>query len=194
MKLYLASQSPRRRELLAYIWPDFELVEAQIDERVLDNESAHDYVCRLAMQKAQQGWQNLLSANDSCWTLGSDTAVVYQQHILGKPVDLEDCRRTLTMLSGQTHQVMTAISLFNGTEQFVDCVTTLVQFRCIDNQEIDDYWHSGEPRDKAGSYGIQGIGGKFVEQIHGSYSAVVGLPLCETRALLSRAQQQVGEK
>ncbi|NMP15710.1 Maf family protein [Thalassotalea sp. Y01] len=192
MSLYLASKSPRRKELLAQLQPSFSLVEAEIDEAVIPDETAEQYVCRMAREKAARGWGNIKDADRHCWSLGSDTIVVFEQHILGKPKDFADCQKTLSMLSTNTHQVMTAVCLFNGEQELIDCVITKVQFRKISEQEITAYWQSNEPQDKAGSYGIQGIGGKFVKRIEGSYSAVVGLPLCETQELLNEAQRATG--
>ena len=117
--------------------------------------------------------------------LGSDTSVVFGQHILGKPESLSDCLAILNMLSGNSHQVITAIAAVQGERSEVVIVSTEVDFKMLSEKEITRYWQTGEPQDKAGAYGIQGIGGQFVKQIRGSYSAVVGLPLYETAQLLS---------
>lgn len=180
--LILASKSPRRKELLAQIGVKFESVSADIDERLEPNETAEAFVLRLALEKAQAVAQEYPGR----WVLGSDTAVVLADQILGKPADKADSLRMLQALSGQTHQVMTAVALVNGERQQLLSVTTDVSFRTIDPAEAERYWLSGEPCDKAGSYGIQGLGAVFVEHIAGSYSAVVGLPLQQTAQLLTR--------
>lgn len=185
--LYLASKSPRRKELLEQIQIEFNLLDASINEQVNDNELAIDFVCRMAEEKAQAGWQNLTSTDADTWVLGSDTVVVCQHQILGKPRDFAHSREMLQLLSGNKHQVITAISLLQENTIYTEYVETNVYFRDISDTEISAYWQSNEPQDKAGSYGIQGIGGKFVKRIEGSYSAVVGLPLYETEQLLLKA-------
>lgn len=185
--LYLASKSPRRKELLEQIQVEFSLLNASINEQVNDGESAIDFVCRMAEEKAQAGWQNLTDIDADTWVLGSDTVVVCEGQILGKPRDLAHSREMLQLLSGNQHQVITAISLLQENTIYTEYVETNVYFRDISDSEISAYWQSNEPQDKAGSYGIQGIGGKFVKRIEGSYSAVVGLPLYETEQLLMKA-------
>jgi septum formation protein len=181
--LYLASGSPRRRELLTQIGVPFTQVAANIDETPLPGEAPEAYVRRLAVGKANAGW--LASPADAV-VLGADTAVILDGQILGKPIDSNDARRMLTALSGRQHHVLTAVAVCTaqGVEQC--CVRSLVRFRAISAAEVDAYWASGEPADKAGAYAIQGLGAVFVEAIEGSYYAVVGLPLCETAALLAR--------
>ena len=179
--LILASQSPRRKELLKQLGYDFTCVPADIDESVLSSESPEQYVARLALAKAQA----IAIKHDDVVVLGSDTSVVFGQHILGKPESLSDCHTMLTMLSGNTHEVVTAIAGVKGQRFEVVIVSTAVDFKTLSEKEITHYWHTGEPQDKAGAYGIQGIAGQFVKQIRGSYSAVVGLPLYETAQLLS---------
>lgn len=117
--------------------------------------------------------------------IGSDTCVVYKNEILGKPLSQDDCLRQLTLLSNNKHQVLTAMSVVQGPLSKSIVVSTEVAFKTLTTQEIMNYWQTGEPQDKAGSYGIQGIAGQFVTQIKGSYSAVVGLPLYETSQLLA---------
>lgn len=182
-KLILASQSPRRAELLQQINISFDTLAVDIDESLLSDESATDYVQRLALQKAQAGWQR---SQQQLPVLGADTIVTIDQHILGKPQNLQDCRRTLNLLSGSSHNVITAVALVTEQHQFTSMVNTQVTFKVLSEEEIDWYWQTGEPADKAGSYAIQGLGGQFVTHISGSYSAVVGLPLYETRQLLSK--------
>lgn len=177
--LRLASASPRRLELLASIGLQAEVVPSDIDEQPLADESALDYVTRLARGKA------LASAGDSrLVTLGADTVVVHDGQILGKPGNQAHAREMLEVLSGDTHQVMTAVAV-TGPQGLLDvCVTTRVIMRQIHSHEIDAYWATGEPADKAGGYAIQGYAAVFIERIEGSYSAVVGLPLFETSELL----------
>ncbi|TRX52795.1 Maf family protein [Thalassomonas sp. M1454] len=185
--LYLASKSPRRKELLEQIQIEFSLVDASINEQVNDDESAVEFVCRMAKEKAQAGWEKLDETDSATWVLGSDTVVVCADRILGKPKDFTHSKEMLQLLSGNQHQVITAISIVQGNTIYTEYVSTAVYFRDIPEAEIVSYWQSNEPQDKAGSYGIQGIGGKFVKRIEGSYSAVVGLPLYETEQLLNKA-------
>ena len=181
--LILASQSPRRKELLTQLGYNFICQPADIDESILENESAKQYVARLALEKSMVVAKR--QENTDSVVLGSDTSVVFQEKILGKPTCLDDCIAILSMLSGNSHKVMTAIAVAKGHHSDVVVVTTEVTFKKLSEAEIIRYWHTGEPQDKAGAYGIQGIAGQFVKQIHGSYSAVVGLPLYETAQLLS---------
>ena len=185
--LYLASQSARRAELLSQIGVSFQKLDINLDESLLKDELPDDYVLRLACGKSALGWQQ--SAQDGP-VLGADTIVVIEQQILGKPHDREDARKMLRLLSGNTHQVYTAVALTTAQGQVHTLVKTEVSFGVMTLQQIDDYWASGEPQDKAGSYGIQGLGGQFVKHINGSYSAVVGLPLYETRQLLNQIGHQ----
>ncbi|MGD8219850.1 Maf family protein [Pseudomonas thivervalensis] len=181
--LYLASGSPRRRELLTQIGVPFTAVGADIDETPLDHETPSAYVERLARGKAEAGRRALDVGMDGC-VLGADTAVVLDGRILGKPLDQADSMTMLLSLSGREHEVLTAIAILDGQRCESLVVRSLVRFRSITEQEAMAYWASGEPRDKAGSYGIQGLGAVFVAGLEGSYSAVVGLPLCETAELL----------
>ncbi|WP_330984029.1 MULTISPECIES: nucleoside triphosphate pyrophosphatase [Enterobacterales] len=180
--LYLASGSPRRQELLTQLGVRFERLLPGIEEQRQPQESAQHYVVRLAREKAQAGVA--LAAKDLP-VLGSDTIVVLNGEVLEKPRDAEHAATMLRQLSGQTHQVMTAVALADRL-QTIDClVTTEVMFRVLSEDDIVGYIASGEPMDKAGAYGIQGLGGCFVRKIKGSYHAVVGLPLVETYELLS---------
>jgi septum formation protein len=180
--LYLASASPRRRELLAQIGVPFSLIDVSVDETPSPTESPEAYVERVAREKALAGLASL-GDQDGC-VLGADTSVVLDQHILGKPVDRADGLAMLAALSGRTHRVMTAVALASRTACEVRVVISEVSFRVIEQAEAERYWASGEPADKAGGYAIQGWGAVFVSQLHGSYSAVVGLPLCETAQLV----------
>ena len=182
--LYLASGSPRRRELLTQIAVPFLTQIAPIDENALPGESPIAYVERLARGKAQAGLTALADTADAV-VLGADTAVVLDGRILRKPADRDDALATLNALSGRTHQVLTAVALASRERLESRVVTSQVTFRALNQAEIEAYWASGEPQDKAGCYGIQGLAAVFVSQLQGSYSAVVGLPLCETAALLA---------
>lgn len=182
--LYLASGSPRRRELLTQIGVPFVTQIVPIDESPLPDEAPDVYVERLARAKAQAGLASLGDVEDAV-VLGADTAVVLDGRILGKPLDRADALATLSALSGREHQVMTAIVLASRDRVASQVVVSQVRFRPLSEAEIAAYWASGEPQDKAGSYGIQGLAAVFVSQLQGSYSAVVGLPLCETAALLA---------
>lgn len=183
--LYLASASPRRRELLAQIGVSFVTRVQPIDETPLPAEAPAAYVERLALAKAQAVFSTLDDRHDAV-VLGSDTAVVLDGRILGKPVDREDALATLAALSGREHQVLTAVALVSDSRAEARVVTSTVRFKPLDRTQLEAYWATGEPRDKAGSYGIQGLAAVFVSQMQGSYSAVVGLPLCETAELLAQ--------
>lgn len=180
-ELILASTSPRRQQLLKQLEVNFDIVPVDIDESVLPGEKAADYVIRLAKEKALAG------AKVSSYrlpVLGADTTVVVAEQILGKPKDKQDFINMMQSLSGRTHLVLTAIALISDKTSLHDLVSTEVTFRSMTLSEIETYWESGEPQDKAGGYAIQGIAAKFIERINGSYTAVVGLPLCETEQLL----------
>lgn len=179
--LVLASQSPRRKQFLTDLGYDFTCLSPDIDESVLADESPSSYVERLALEKARC---IAVSQEPSAVILGSDTCVAFENKILGKPESFEQCREYLSMLSGNQHQVHTAIAVVQGELSKSLVVSTLVQFDTLTELDIKRYWQTGEPQDKAGAYGIQGIGGQFVKSLTGSYSAVVGLPLCETKHLL----------
>lgn len=182
VSLYLASGSPRRQELLTQLGLSFEKVVPGIEELRRPHESAQQYVGRLAREKAQAGVT--LTAHDLP-VLGADTIVILNGEVLEKPRDAAHAAVMLRMLSGNTHQVMTAVALADS-QHTLDClVVTEVTFRTLSDDDITHYVASGEPLDKAGAYGIQGLGGCFVRKINGSYHAVVGLPLVETYELLS---------
>lgn len=187
MQLFLASASPRRHELLALLERPFQLVLPQVPELRQPGESAADYVQRLALSKAQAG---LVLANQAkAYVLGADTIVVAAEQVLEKPRDYADFSRMMGLLSGQTHTVMTAVAVVDERGVSQQLVRTEVQFKALSEAELRAYWASGEPHDKAGGYGIQGRAGKFVTQLRGSYSAVVGLPLYETEQLLLQREQ-----
>lgn len=182
-KLVLASGSPRRKELLTQLGYEFTVIKTDVEEVKQEHESAQEYVQRLAYDKAIAG---LAIADVGSVVLGSDTVVVIDGKVLEKPRDFADSQRMLLMLSEAQHQVMTAVSVVSEKEQQTVVVTTDVWFKSLSEKEIEQYWLSGEPCDKAGSYGIQGLGGRFVTRIEGSFHSVVGLPLFETDQLLHK--------
>lgn len=182
--VYLASVSPRRRELLACIGVDCEILPAGVDESLQPDEDPRDYVRRLAAAKAREGWCSCPRQRRAP-VLAADTAVVLGGTVLGKPADQADARRMLELLSGRVHDVYTAVAVISEYGDNVTLSCTQVSFRPISSGEIDAYWRSGEPADKAGAYAIQGLGAIFVREIRGSYSGVVGLPLFETAELLA---------
>ncbi len=180
IELLLASASPRRRELLAQIGVPCTQRPSEVDERVLPGESPEAYVERVTRDKA-------LAAVAACpgrVVLAADTAVVHGGQILGKPRDRAHALDMLGRLSADAHWVMTAVAVARDERIALQRVDTRVCFRRLSAQELADYWDTGEPADKAGAYGIQGLGAVFVDRIEGSYSAVVGLPLRETASLL----------
>ena len=181
MRLTLASSSPRRQKLLATILTDFDTASPDIDERLLPGELPEQYVSRLAESKAR------VCDYENDMTLGADTAVALGHRILGKPLDQDDATAMLEALSGRTHEVYTAVALLQEGGVHHVCTCTSVTFTTLSRATIGEYLATDEPWDKAGAYGIQGYAGAFVQQIVGSYSAVVGLPLCETRHMLQRA-------
>jgi septum formation protein len=180
LKLVLASKSPRRAELLAAAGIEFTVRTADIDETPREFEPARDYVLRVAEEKARA-----VEASDSEIILAADTTVVLAGQILGKPEDDADAVRMLRALAGKRHEVMTGVCLRHGSRVVTDRATTAVWFNPLAQAEIDDYVASGEPMDKAGAYGIQGLASKFIERIDGSYSNVVGLPVALVWRLLN---------
>jgi len=184
--LYLASASPRRKDLLDQLGLACTVLPQDIDESRLPSELPADYVMRLARQKAEAALQSVDTIVGAC-CLGSDTTVVCDNEIFEKPVDARDARRMLGALSGKTHQVLTAVALASTSGTKVLLSTSDVTFRSLTSAEIDAYWRTGEPADKAGAYGIQGLAAMFVTHISGSYSGIMGLPVAETIALLNGA-------
>ncbi len=182
VQIILASASPRRKELLDQINVSYQVYPVDLDETPWPDEAPLDYVQRVAAEKSAACKAQL---NTEIPVLAADTAVILGSVIMGKPKDKADAMAMLTQLSGKTHQVYSAISL-RGREHGQAVSITEVTFRCLTEQEMLDYWDSGEPVDKAGSYAIQGRGGVFIESIKGSFSGVVGLPLFETAELLSK--------
>lgn len=188
--LYLASQSPRRREILTQIGVPFDLLSVEVTELQAPAETPQAYVKRLAAEKAQAGCELLAAGDRPAWpVLGADTVVVSDEMVLEKPQDKQQAMAMLQRLSGREHQVLTAVSLcqvdaHSTLRQSTGLSLTGVSFRALSNEEIDAYWETGEPCDKAGAYAIQGLGAVFVESINGSYSGVVGLPIETTVTLL----------
>ncbi|MFT7294761.1 MAG: septum formation protein [Pseudohongiellaceae bacterium] len=178
--LLLASNSPRRRELLLRLGVAFQVCPQDIDESVLSGEKPHDYVQRVALEKAQSA----LAAHPDGLVLAADTSVIVDDQILGKPQDSADAALMLALLSNREHTVLTAITLADSLRQRSSVVRTTVNFRAISAAETQRYWETGEPVGKAGAYAIQGFGSAFVESIEGSFSNVVGLPLFETAQYL----------
>jgi len=177
--LCLASASPRRQSLLASIGVSVSVMPSNIDETPWEGETPAAYVERLAVAKAQAAM-----GKTTLPVLGSDTAVVVDEAILGKPVDQQHAANMLSQLSGRTHHVLTAVAVSGPRGILSCCVTTEVTMRALTAEEIACYWQTGEPADKAGGYAIQGLAAIFIERIQGSHSAVVGLPLFETTRLL----------
>lgn len=173
--LYLASRSPRRRELLQQIGVRFAVVDPALDEVRAATETPTDYVQRLALDKARAGLP--LRTCTERPVLGADTIVVLGARVLEKPADEAEALAMLAQLSGTTHQVLTAVAMTDGLREQVRLAQTAVTFRTISALEARRYWATGEPCDKAGGYAIQGLGAVFVSAIQGSYSAVVGLPI-----------------
>lgn len=183
--LILASQSPRRRELLEQLGLEFRVQPADIDEQLRAGELPQPFVERLALEKARAVAD--AEADGQTLVLGSDTAVVVDEHVLGKPRDREDALRMLTLLSGREHEVLSAVALVAPKAETVSTQISRVRFRRLSDEEMNAYWASGEPADKAGAYAIQGLGAIFIEHLAGSYSGVMGLPLFETTRLLRDA-------
>jgi septum formation protein len=185
MTIHLASRSPRRLQLLRQIGIRPRVMAADLDESLLPGESPEAYVRRLAVNKAQYAY-NALPPERRGPVFGADTAVVAAGRVLGKPQDREHAVEMLLSLSGRTHRVLTGVALVDGAVRY-RLSDSRVSFRPIDEAEARAYWDTGEPADKAGGYGIQGLGAVFVEGLEGSYSGVMGLPLYETAELLSEA-------
>lgn len=180
--IYLASRSPRRRELLAQIGVRHVLLDVEVDERLRPGESPEEYVLRLALEKARAG-RARLEPDRRAPVLGADTSVVLDGAILGKPRDREDALAMLERLSGRTHRVLTGMALADEREQARLSVSH-VTFRPTSAREREAYWDSGEPADKAGAYAIQGRAAIFIERLEGSYSGVMGLSLFDVAQML----------
>jgi septum formation protein len=183
--IILASASPRRAKLLRAAGVDFTVRVADVDETPLAGELPHDYVTRLAREKAAVVARE---AGPGAAVLGADTSVIFGSEILGKPADAEDARRMLRKLAGGWHEVITGVCLIAGGREMTEAAVTRVKFAPLGGAEIEWYVSTGEPDDKAGGYAIQGYGSRFVERIEGNYSNVVGLPV----QLVYRMLREVG--
>jgi len=187
-KLVLASASPRRKQLLEQIGVVFSTNIADIDETPWQGESPRHYVKRLALEKANTVYHKLKQADSTVkanklWVLGSDTSVIVDDTILGKPENKEHGLQMLAKLSGRQHRVLTSVALVGEIKHCIISESD-VTFAKISPQQINAYWETGEPADKAGGYAIQGKAAVFIEHIQGSFSGVMGLPLFETAELL----------
>lgn len=194
--IYLASNSPRRRELLDQIGVRYQLLKVDVDETARPGEPVDALVQRLALDKARAGWMQLsesqlsgsqLSGSQRRPVLGADTLVLCQGEVLGKPRDRADALAILARLSGRTQDVLSAVALVGAFGERVALNRSQVRFRSISAVEAEAYWNTGEPADKAGAYAVQGLGAVFIEELRGSYSGVMGLPLFETARLLEAA-------
>ena len=184
-EIYLASASPRRKELLARLGVDCKVMPVDLDESRLPGETGEAYVSRLALEKGRLAFARLNRPDIP--VVAADTAVVLGETILGKPVDEADAERMLSLLSNRVHEVYTAVAVLTRGKEETALSRSEVRFRSLSGGEISAYWRTGEPQDKAGAYGIQGLGAIFVQELQGSYSGVMGLPLFETARLLKSA-------
>ncbi|MCB4810514.1 Maf family nucleotide pyrophosphatase [Methylovorus menthalis] len=187
-RIYLASRSPRRAELLQQLGLETIFMAADVDESPLPDEAPHDYVLRLAQAKAETGLAALQAQGcEALPLLAADTTVAIDGLILGKPEDDADARAMLLRMSGRWHEVHTGVAVASASGVHVRLSTTRVEMATLDEATIQAYIASGEPRDKAGAYGIQGLASTFIRRIEGSYSGVMGLPVFETSELLKQA-------
>jgi septum formation protein len=186
--LYLASQSPRRRALLEQIGVRFQILDVDVVEHRAVGESPQAYVSRVARDKARAGLAALGGAQrGDAWVLGADTEVVLNDDVFGKPRDADDATAMLRRLSGRIHKVISAVWLISDAHETNEVCVSRVRFDAIDSATIARYVATGEPFGKAGAYAIQGYGAAWIEELHGSYSGVMGLPLFETARLLRSA-------
>jgi len=194
-QIYLASRSPRRRELLRQIGITIDILllredkrrKADVDETPLSDESPAEYVTRVTRSKAEAGWRNVLRRNLPLRpVLAADTTVVLGSEIFGKPADAAEAEKILQRLSGNAHQVLTAVAVMQHDRIETALSVSTVGFRQMTPEEIRRYVATREPFDKAGAYGVQGSAAAFIHSIHGSYSGIMGLPLFETADLLRR--------
>ncbi len=187
--LYLASQSPRRRQLLEQIGADFSVLDVDVPEQRAQGESPQDYVSRVARDKARAGLTSLDHANQNqasdAIVLGADTEVVLDDEVFGKPQDADDAAAMLRRLSGRTHAVISVVWLASAAREECAVCISQVRFAPLDESTVATYVATGEPFGKAGAYAIQGRGAALVEHLQGSYSGVMGLPVFETARLLS---------
>ncbi|HEV7427534.1 MAG TPA: Maf family protein [Thermoanaerobaculia bacterium] len=185
MRFILASQSPRRRELLASIGLAFDVMPSDVPEVRQPGESPEEYVARLSRDKAAA----IAAKHDDAWIIAADTTVLLGEQLLEKPADDDDAKRMLATIAGKTHVVYTAVTLQNVASGWRDTRVAETEVRMLPLSEADIAWYvsTGEPRDKAGAYAAQGLGGMFIDSIHGSYTNVVGLPLALLFQMLRRA-------
>jgi septum formation protein len=183
-KFILASASPRRIELLRLMGLEFDIIPSDVDESFIEGESPRNHVLRLSAEKAR----TVSMRHPEAWVMGADTIVVIDSKVLGKPHTTAEAKEMLGKLSGQTHTVFTGFTVTNRNENFLlsDAVDSSVRFRNIPEDEMAWYTASKEPYDKAGGYAVQGMGAFFIREIHGSYTNVMGLPLCEVVDVLKR--------
>ena len=186
-QIYLASRSPRRRQLLKQIGVNFEMRPVSIDETIEKGEIPADYVCRMAQAKAELGWIRLIQRGLPLRPLlAADTVVVFRGKIIGKPDNLVHGRKMLSTLSGKTHKVLTAVTVVAKNKIEESLSTTTIKFRDINQSEITSYLNGSEWNDRAGSYEIQGKAAAFIIRMSGSYSGALGLPIFETAQLLEK--------
>lgn len=188
--LYLASRSPRRAELLTQVGIPFVVIDVDVDESWLPDEALEQYAARVATLKAREAARQIKGDHV---ILAADTAGICRGLRLVKPCDRQSALAMLLQMSGNTHTVTTAIAVYHPTSGRLETrtVSSTVSFRTLSRDECEAYWDTGEPQDKAGGYAIQGLGGIFVERLDGSYSGVMGLPLCETALLLKQFDVRV---
>lgn len=190
-EIVLASASPRRLELLQQIGIHALVMPVQLEELMLDEELPLDFVQRLALEKARAGFELMSQKGIELPVLGSDTIVELDGEVFGKPADIEQAESMLAKLSGRVHNVHTALAVKTAEAEYSALSSSQVEFAVLSNEMIKAYVATGEPLDKAGSYGIQGMAAQFVKKLNGSYSGVMGLPLFETAELLARVQIKV---
>ncbi|MEE8388137.1 MAG: Maf family protein [Acidiferrobacterales bacterium] len=185
--VYLASASPRRRQLLQQAGVHFQVILPDIDEVVKSKESAEEFVMRMALEKAQAGLALVIKENRPLApVLGADTCIVLENEIIGKPGSRAEGIRMLTRLAGRSHEVLTGVALVEEENIQQALSRSRVVFVPLSAKEIEDYWESGEPVGKAGAYAIQGKAGAFVERIEGSYTGIVGLPLNDIVSMIKK--------
>jgi septum formation protein len=184
-KLFLSSSSPRRLELVKQLNLHCDVVNAPVEEVGLPGESAESYTLRMAFEKADSGYNKL--AGDDIWVIGGDTLILFEGKVFEKPRNQQDAYRMLKQLSGHSHEVLSSVAVMHDGATFSALNKTRVFFRTLSDAEIEAYWRTGEPCDKAGAYAIQGIAAGFIEKIEGSFSGVIGLPLFELQELLKES-------
>ena len=189
-EIILASASPRRAELLDQLGVKYTIQVVDIDESSLVNETAEELVQRLAIEKSQAVFQNQDRTDNNLPVMGADTLGVINNELLVKPTDFDHARQMLTSMSDNWHEILSAVALSYKGKTQLRLNRNKVLFRQLSLAEIEDYWHTGEPQDKAGAYGIQGLAAAFIERIEGSYSGIMGLPLFETADLLRQLKKK----